>query len=273
MGSEEVQPRRRDALPARDNERLLATLDVIDVEGWDGPAATALLRYVREHLVCPVIQGLGMKGVGAWQAEATAWAAAWQALSASHLRTADCPWGVVWTAVRRAALGEVLAAKYLASSRRAWSLRDREPAYYFEGLHDAEEAGVDGLWYDPFARPAGDTSELTIEAAAVLTEFGWPPDVAEAVIRRVVDDAEPGQGTSVEKSGWRVIAADLNLPPWQVRRVMVALWGAPGWPGLAERILLGDDGATDDAAMRAALSATRVRSRRSPALAALRAAA
>ena len=51
---------------------------------------------------------------------------------------------------------------------------------------------------------------------------------------------------------------------------MVVLLGAPGWAGLLERLLRGEDAAADPG-MRAALHATRVKSRRSPALAAARA--
>ncbi|HWS57849.1 MAG TPA: hypothetical protein VN257_04860, partial [Actinotalea sp.] len=104
----------------------------------------------------------------------------------------------------------------------------------------------------------------------LLAEAGWPRALAAELVARMVEDAAPGQVGSIEQSGWRTLAAELGLPPWQVRRVMVVLFGAPGWPGLLERLLLDED-VRGDLALRAAVISTRRKSRRSPALEAARA--
>ena len=96
---------------------LLGALAVIDSEGWDGPAAQRLLSHVRAHIVRPQLAAAGLRGPAADQAEATGWAAAWEALTRSSFRTATTPWGLLWVAVRRAILGEVLASAYLSTAR------------------------------------------------------------------------------------------------------------------------------------------------------------
>ncbi len=118
-----VQHRPDSAAPAapRETGRLLADLAVIDVEGWGGPTGTALLDFVRDDLVRPLVLGTGLRDLAAWQAEATGWEAAWEALSHPSLPAAASPWGVVWTAVRRAVLGEVVTARYHASPFRTRS--------------------------------------------------------------------------------------------------------------------------------------------------------
>ncbi len=256
---------------------LLRALEVIDTDGWDGPTGTALLGFVRDDLVRPLVLGAGLRGAAAAQAEATGWEAAWEVLAHPGLRTVASPWGVVWKAVNRAVLGEVLAALYHVSPRRAWALRGAPPGHpggTSLGVCSLHEPGVEVA--DPSAGPEGlDRAEVRAAVAAaarVLLRAGWPPQDAEELLTRIVEDPAPASGTSVAKSGWLAVASDLDLPPWQVRRVMVLLFGAPDWAGLLERALRGEDVDTD-LALRAAARATRVRSRRSPALEARRAAA
>ena len=67
---------------------LLTLLDTVDVEGWNGPAATALLTYLRTDLIRPLAIDVGLRGAAASQAEATAWEAVWLQLCAPSLR----PW-------------------------------------------------------------------------------------------------------------------------------------------------------------------------------------
>jgi len=264
----------------RETGRLLADLAVIDVEGWGGPTGTALLDFVRDDLVRPLVLGTGLRDLAAWQAEATGWEAAWEALSHPSLPAAASPWGVVWTAVRRAVLGEVVTARYHASPRRAWALR--AGALTGDGGDGGTPAPGMCRWEDLTEADHPTTTETDDDGAApgvrgalttardALVRVGWAREVAEDLLERIVRDAAPGQGESLAKTGWRAAAADLGLPPWQVRRVMVALLGAPGWAGLLERLLRGEDAAADPG-MWAALRATRVKSRRSPALEARRA--
>src|SRR4051812_39908122 len=88
----------------RDREGLLAALSVIDDEGWEGPTATALLMFVRLKIARPLVIDVGLRGLAASQAEASAWQAAWIAMTKPSLRRAVSPWGVLWRAAKRAAL-------------------------------------------------------------------------------------------------------------------------------------------------------------------------
>lgn len=62
----------------RDNGRLLAMLEQVADEGWDGPTGRRLLVFVRERLARPLAVGAGLRGLAAGQAEASAWPAAWE---------------------------------------------------------------------------------------------------------------------------------------------------------------------------------------------------
>lgn len=259
----------------REAGRLLTDLEVIGVEGWDGPTGTRLLDFIRRDLVRPLVLGAGLRGPAADQAEATGWQAAWEVLAGQDVRAAASPWGVVWKAVHRAVFGEVVAARFQVSPRKAWALRavgsGATPAPFVCGYEDCTD--------DDGARPAAGDGDVALavraavgDATRALVRAGWPRALAEVLVGRIVEDAEPGQGANVEKTGWRGLSAELGLPGWQVRRVQVALFGAPGWPGLLERLLRADDDAPlADLGVQAALRATRVRSRRSPALEAHRA--
>ena len=196
--------------PPRETRQLLADLAVIDVEGWGGPTGTALLDLVRDDLVRPLVLGTGLQGVAAWQAEATGWEAAWEALAHPNLPTAASPWGVVWTAVRRAVLGEVLATRYHAAPRRAWKLRAGTPAGDGDG---GSPAPVPCSWEDlteadhpttPDTVAAdGDVSEVRAAlttARDALVGVGWAPGVVEDLLERIVQDAAPGQGESIAKT-------------------------------------------------------------------------
>src|SRR4051812_20790111 len=107
--------------PALDsNVELIAQLEAIDVAGWDSPQGGDLLAHIRSHMVRPQVFAAGLKGPAAEQAEATAWELAWEVLNKSRLREAASPRGVLWTVVRRAIQGEMLAAAYQTSERKSW---------------------------------------------------------------------------------------------------------------------------------------------------------
>jgi len=82
------------------------------------------------------------------------------------------------------------------------------------------------------------------------------------------DDDRSGTGAR----GWRTMARALELPPWQARRLCVALLGTATWPGLLPRMVCDGPRVRYAPAMRAALRSTRHRSLRSPVLTAIRAA-
>lgn len=76
MSTPPVSPA-RPAVPVieRTCEGLLGALDTIDVEGWEGPTATALLTFIRTAMVRPLAVDVGLRGAAASQAEASAWEA------------------------------------------------------------------------------------------------------------------------------------------------------------------------------------------------------
>jgi hypothetical protein len=90
---------------------LFAVLDRIEVEGWDGPAASGLLDDVLRYLVRPQVRALRLRGLAADQAEATGWETAWEIMRRPYLRTTENPLGVLWVAIRRAIRGEMVAGR------------------------------------------------------------------------------------------------------------------------------------------------------------------
>jgi hypothetical protein len=72
-------------------KELLARLAIIDAEGWDSPAGTDLLRYVLRTVVRSCVRLSGLRGRDAVEAEATAWAAAWESLAGDYLRHTEAP--------------------------------------------------------------------------------------------------------------------------------------------------------------------------------------
>ncbi|HET8971302.1 MAG TPA: hypothetical protein VFN19_09605 [Candidatus Nanopelagicales bacterium] len=206
---------------ALSHEDLLARLDRIEVEGWDGLTGTELLEYVRSNMVRIQVISAGLTGPAGEQAEATGWAIAWETLRSPGLRTADWPWSVLWVAVRRAVRGEWVAGAYLTSPRTAWDLRRTTGRYWrmppplsFDRLVE------DG--YESATHLTGPAQPVLGEVVSLLVEVGWAPELAAQVVVRLADRAEPCQGTAI--SGWRQVAAELDLPPWKVRRVAKLLY-------------------------------------------------
>lgn len=256
----------------RDRDGLLNALATIDAEGWEGPTATALLRFVRDQIARPLVIDVGLRGLAASQAEASAWQAAWLVMTKPALRRAESPWGVVWQAARRAALGELVAARYVKVERRAWELRHPDGTAEPTRVPLSLDALLDTGWEPPGDEPQ-DTplAGLRVCSEFALTEAGWSPAEASRIVAAVVELPDPAADPRSGALGWRHMATALELPPWQARRLCIALRGTSTWPGLFARIL--EDGATAirTPAMQAALRATRVRRHRSPALAASRA--
>ncbi|MBO3093572.1 hypothetical protein [Cellulomonas dongxiuzhuiae] len=67
------------------------------------------------------------------------------------------------------------------------------------------------------------------------------------------------------------MAADLGIPPWQARRLTIALRGTDDWPGVLARITAEGPDVVGSPVVRAALTATRRHCDRSPIFAARRA--
>jgi hypothetical protein len=256
----------------RTQASLLAALAVIDGEGWDGAVATALLCFVRDDLVRPMVLDIGLRGAAATQAEATGWATAWEVLTDPTLRAARSPWGIVWTAVRRAVRAEQVSAAYGVPPRKAWrlarpshaNLRFRPPVSLAElvelGWEPADPPGRQGMGLGPVLT-------CTVQA---MTEVGWDETDAQRLVRAIAETITRADVLSSQLTGWRRVLQEVNLPAWRVRRVTVLLVGVPGWPGLVERIQTEGPDVLRTPPVRAALRSTVHASHRSPVLAARR---
>ena len=259
----------RSAVDRRDRTDLFDRLDRIAVQGWDGPTGRRLLTAVRGGLARPLAVGAGLRGAAASQAEASAWQAAWEVLAFTDLRTIDEPWGVVWAAARRAVTGEIVGAAYATDLRRSWRLL-LAGVRPLVGLEVFIEQGLDAI---SDAEGVGELTvvEACVAAVAALCEAGWSRCMAQRIITAVADLPDPGDHPEVTSIGWRTMAVELGLPPWQARRLCVTLLGTASWAGLLGRLILLGPSAARSTPMRAALRSTRVRRLRAPVLAAARA--
>jgi hypothetical protein len=270
---------------ARDREGLLAALDDIDRAGWESREAERLLTYVRATVVRPNVAATGLSGPTAEQAEATAWEACWEVLASPSLRSARSPWGVLWATARRAVLGEVVAGAYGMDVRSGWRLARPDPDPDTSGQGPARTATTIG--YDPpvsLSAMDGEGGELPSDPGSAvpasgpvlsgvvhaLVSVGWPERSAQVIVEAVAAGATCNSCTVSGARGWRRLAQGLDMPPWQVRRVMVVMLGARGWPGLVERLVTDGKGSLDGDEMRAALRSTLVAWAPSPVTAARR---
>lgn len=258
---------------ACDTGTLHALLDQIDVDGWESPAGTTLLTYIRETLVRPLTVDLGMRGAASSQAEISAWEDVWEVLNGPALRKADSPWGLIWSVARHAILTEAVCARYPTSPRKAWQLANAQgdglakPVIRLDDLAFAEvpSVGQDG------AQPR--TTDATDAAIDALVAAGWPLDQAAAIVEDVLADTPTtrstrwtGRAHGWTSYGWRVMAERLDLPAWQARRLVIVLRGTADNPGLLPRLVVAGGTLEIDHGLRAALRSTRVRSRPSPVL-------
>lgn len=247
---------------AKRRDDLLGRLDAIAVEGWDGPTATELLRFVRNHVVRPLVVDVGLRGGAASEAEATAWEVLWLKLQEPSLRTVRSPWGVLWQTARRAVLGEILAQRWGAPPRRAWKLDAAERAGRVQrpiALDPLLAVGWQPARDD--AIPDGDDGALArvlALTATALSSVGWPEDTAAVVAREVARFEAPARATSTIV-GWRTLAKKVGVAPWQARRLVWILRGSPESPGLLARITLEGASAVETPGTQAALRSTRAR--------------
>jgi hypothetical protein len=266
MSDAELGPAPRSAI-RRDRGSLLEALAMIDDEGWEGERGTALLTFVREQIARPLAIDVGLRGQAASQAEASAWQAAWIAMTKPSLRRAASPWGVIWRAAKRAVLGEVVAARCASEPRRAWHWlqagHGREPARVVFSL----EALLDSGWDRPDDANRGYAAHAVAIARDALVEAGWDCSDAARIVDAVIDLPDAASDPRSVAVGWRVMADELQLPPWQARRLCVALRGTHSWPGLIARILTDGPSAAQTLPMAAAVRSTRTRRHRSPVLA------
>ncbi len=268
--------------------QLHAALREVTQEGWDGPVGSAVLDYARQALVLPAVRRAGFTGADAEFAEATGWAAAWESLNSRSIRSAASPWGVVNSAVRTAVVNERMAEMYGTDPWSAWRVhrfkqarRDRARQVGSEWKTVADPAAMNrplslsallDAGYEPAA--ASQSSESTAGwRLNVLTELlvrhGWRRDAAEGALQHVADCARANPAGTPKAHGWREMALELAIPPWQARRVTVLLLGTREWPGLVHRLAVGGEAALEGPAVAAAFRATVDASMRPPARAAL----
>jgi hypothetical protein len=246
----------------RDRQGLLDVLTVIDSEGWEGPTATAFLEYVRTEIVRPLAIDAGLRGAAASQAEATGWETAWVSLTKPSLRTAGSPWGVIWQAARRAVLGEIVAATYATEERRGRSLAAAARNGELSPPTSLDALAATG--WEPAcatADPAAGVAwrQLLGQVDAALVDAGWDPIMAARIVDAVLCmPTTPDPRCTIV--GWRLLAVELGLPPWQARRLALSLRGTAEAPGLIPSLLTRGDDALRDADLRGALQATRSRS-------------
>lgn len=262
---------------------LFDALARIETEGWDRDSGRAVLDYALTKVVRPVVRTVGFTGTDAEYAESTGWAAAWEALRSPKLWSTESPWGVVNAAVRSAVLGERMAETYGTSTSSAWRV------HRFQRAQSGAGTRVRGDWSsvaDPsaLARPlslsamidAGfDPAEQTETVSAtdqglgsivaLLARHGWSSETARAAVLHVSEHARANPAGTPKAHGWREMAMELRIPPWQARRVTVLLLGAPGWPGLVERVATGGAAALAGPVIAAAVQATCDESMRPPA--------
>lgn len=246
---------------------LFDHLDAIAVEGWDGPTATDLLRLVRSRIVRPLVVDVGLRGGAASEAEATAWEVLWLKLQEPSLRTARSPWGVLWQTARRAVLGEILAQRWGAPARRAWKLDAAERAGRLR-RPIALEPLLAGGWQPTHHEIAPEEVRGALEHAMDLTAralraVGWPEDTARSITRAAARLEARSRPTSTIV-GWRTLARELDLAPWQARRLVWILRGSSESPGLLPRIVSEGPGVVDAPQIQSALRSTRNRCLPSP---------
>lgn len=249
---------------AKRRDDLLERLDAIAVEGWDGPTATELLRFVRNHIVRPLVVDVGLRGGAASEAEATAWEVLWLKLQEPSLRTARSPWGVLWQTARRAVLGEILAQRWGAPPRRAWKLDAAERAGRVR-RPIALEPLLAGGWQPEHNEAApgaadGPLARVLALTASALRSVGWPEDTAISITREVARFEAPARARATSTIvGWRTLAKKLGVAPWQARRLVWILRGSCESPGLLARIALEGATAVEAPEAQAALRSTRDR--------------
>ncbi|SDD23381.1 hypothetical protein SAMN05216410_3007 [Sanguibacter gelidistatuariae] len=265
----------RGRAPARelhDNDALLADLVRIDAEGWNGPTATRVLADVRSTMVRSMVAALGLHGVEASQAEASAWEAAWEELAAPRIRQANSPWGVLARVIRRAVATEMVTARYGTTASKAWKL-----AHSPDGATFARPVAFDASVHDAVARGgagAGDLGDEIINRellrcvlggiGQVLISAGWSREDAQRLALALLS-FDPGRPDGrATMCSWRRLALHAGIPQWQAHRVLAVVRGSGEHEGLFDRALRGDLTVDDDPVMVEALASTVVQSRRPP---------
>ncbi len=262
---------------------LRASLQRVELEGWDGDAGRQLLDHVRRAVVVPAVRRSGLRGPAADQAEASGWEAAWDALRRPTARTAENPGGMVWVAVRRAIAAEADSARMLGggpvgstpdapagegaapgartppAGRRETHLTLLTPPGRGAGCLSLDEL-MDGGW-QPADEVPGSGSGPGRAVAAVLDGLvvaGWNRADAADAIAIMADHAVRGRSGS-PTTRWRWVSLRLGVPEWRARRLAALLLGGDRWPGVLELAVRHGAGVVGEPAVQGALRSTTVR--------------
>lgn len=254
-----------------DNDALLADLVRIDAEGWNGPTANRVLAEIRSTMVRSMVAALGLHGVEASQAEASAWEAAWEELAAPRIRQANSPWGVLARVIRRAVATEMVTARYGTTASKAWKL-----AHSPDGAAFAQPVAFDAGIHDASIRCSGavDLGDELIDRemlrcvlggiGQVLISAGWTRQDARRLTLALLS-FDPGRPDArATMCSWRRLALHAGIPQWRAHRVLAVVRGTSEHEGLFARALRGDLNIDDDPVMVKALASTVLQSRRPP---------
>ena len=219
--------------------------------------------FARHDVVRPMVIAMGLRGKASGDAESAAWAAAWELLRDPSLLDAGEPWAVVRAAARHAVFGELIAERYACGVRRGWRIR---ATVRRGGAADPRVEPVEDLLTLLETEIAADPKKGLLDDVLPpicrrLVSLGWSRAVLTTVIDAIVDGrlaVEPDGACA----GWRPLSAELDLPPWQIRRLTVALLGGPRWPGLMQRVIRQGAEALDCADCLVVLRSTVVRRQR-----------
>jgi hypothetical protein len=271
-----ARPATHRALPELDRTRdsLLAHLAHIDVHGWDSEPGRMLLTFVRDTVVSPQVAYRGLTGPVAAQAEATAWTMTWRTLLSPGIRDAESPWGILWSAARRAIEDESIAAAYGTQPRKAWQQRASQRLAARSAGRIAGEASLPPLSWEylaehglePTSATAADPDAPVLTAViSVLLDAGWTLQAASAALLSISARSTHHNGRPHVHGGYRGVAAEAGIPGWQARRLVHVLLGTQQWPGLIERVAATTgQPAMLDGDMHAAVQATLDRTLTSP---------
>jgi hypothetical protein len=233
-------------------------LEQIAELGWDSAAGTGLLDQLRRCVVRPLVRRAGLTGPAAEQAEASGWAAAWDALRRSSARTAENPAGMVWVAATRAirsevdgALGSLVAPEAATSGVGGTDPRTHAAPALSRGHQSAQPA----MPVDPPSIERTALGPLLDRVIRPLVHSGWEPVEVRELVAALAEHSRhsPAVGAVVR---WRLVARLLGVPEWRARRLSSLLVGGTEGPGVLVLMLRHGPGILDHEAVTAAVLAT-----------------
>lgn len=230
---------------------VIAALDVVEREGWDGATGRGLLEQVRCAVVEPVVGRLARRGPAADQAMATGWATAWEILNGPQAREADNPAGLVWVAVRRAVLRDLKGSVW---TRGGLDPESGSATLPLESIAECRVLG--GPSGGGASRDRSPELGRSLEVLVpLLVDHAWDPGVVVEAISRLAESARRAPGCA-PSACWRRVARELGVPEWQIRRLCELLLGSGAGPGILELVAMAGPSLLSDPRVRAAVRST-----------------